>query len=464
MLELQNLTVGFDGESILKNINMIFKPGEVTVITGHSGTGKSSLLKVINGIIPEYNNAELEGDIVFNGKSLFGLTILERSKFISTVFQNPKTQFYCINSTDELAFQLENRNIDKDLILDKIQYYSAVLGTKELLDRNIFELSGGEKQLIVVTACGISENEIILLDEPSSSLDQVAIEHLQNAIMELKKRKKIIIIVEHRLFYLKDMLDKLCVIENGTYKEYTKEQFCDDFFEQVSEKHNLRSFNAISKNNFLSRKYKQVEVLKKNSSDLDCKALSCLNFKKKYERKEIFDFSIAFESGINFIIGQNGVGKSTFINLLMGLTRGTGEVFYKGEKLKKRYENIFAVMQDVNYQLFTESVWQELGTVTKQDDLKNEALRKVHLFNKKEMHPSSLSGGEKQRLLLAMSMVSQKPIIIFDEPTSGLCKMQMDILIEFLNQMVSQGKTIIIITHDYEFIDRCNGKVYEFVK
>ena len=139
MLELQNLTVSFDGESILKNINMIFKSGEVTVITGHSGIGKSSLLKVINGIIPEYNNAELEGDIVFNGKSLFGLTILERSKFISTVFQNPKTQFYCINSTDELAFQLENRNIDKNLILDKIRYYSEVLGTKELLDRNIFE-------------------------------------------------------------------------------------------------------------------------------------------------------------------------------------------------------------------------------------------------------------------------------------------------------------------------------------
>ena len=266
------------------------------------------------------------------------------------------------------------------------------------------------------------------------------------------------------MFYLKDMLDKLCVIENGTYKEYTKEQFCDDFFEQVSEKNNLRSFNAISKNNFLSRKYKQVEVLKKNSSDLDCKALSCLNFKKKYERKEIFDFSIAFESSINFIIGQNGVGKSTFINLLMGLTRGTGEVFYNGVKVKKRCENIFAIMQDVNYQLFTESVWQEISTITKEDELKNEILRRVDLFDKKEMHPSSLSGGEKQRLLLAMSMVSQKPIIIFDEPTSGLCKMQMDILIEFLNQMVAQGKTIIIITHDFEFIKHCDGTIYEFLK
>ena len=80
------------------------------------------------------------------------------------------------------------------------------------------------------------------------------------------------------------------------------------------------------------------------------------------------------------------------------------------------------------------------------------------------MHPSSLSGGEKQRLLLAMSMVSQKPIIVFDEPTSGLCKMQMDILIGFLNQMVEQGKTIIIITHDFEFIKQCDGVIYEFTK
>ena len=148
----------------------------------------------------------------------------------------------------------------------------------------------------------------------------------------------------------------------------------------------------------------------------------------------------------------------------MGLTRGIGEVFYNGVKVKKRCENIFAIMQDVNYQLFTESVWQEISTITKENELKNEILRTVNLFDKKEMHPNSLSGGEKQRLLLAMSMLSKKPIIIFDEPTSGLCKRQMDILIGFLNKMTEQGKIIIIITHDYEFIDRCNGKVYEFVK
>ena len=464
MLSLQNLTVSFDGKSILKNINIVFKPGEVTVITGHSGTGKSSLLKAINGIIPEYNVAELKGDILFNGKSLLGKTILERSRFISTVFQNPKTQFYCINSTDELAFQLENRNIDKDLILDKIQYYSEVLGTKKLLNKNIFELSGGEKQLIAVTTCGISENEIILFDEPSSSLDQVAIKHLYNAIVELKKRNKIIVIVEHRLFYLKDIIDKLCVIENGACKEYKKEQLHNDFFEQISEKHNVRSFNAISKNEFSNMQYEQVKMLSYNSTSFVNQTLSCVNFKKVYEKNIIFDFSVGFEPGINFIIGKNGVGKSTFVNLLMGLTTGTGEVFYKGEKLKKRSKNFFAIMQDVNYQLFTESVWQELSTVTKENELKDEILKAVNLFDKKEMHPSSLSGGEKQRLLLAMSMLSRKHIIIFDEPTSGLCKKQMDVLIGFINKMAEQGKIILIITHDHEFIDRCNGKVYEFIK
>ena len=465
MLSLQNLVLKFDGESILENINLNFKPGEVTVITGHSGTGKSSLLKVINGIIPEYDCGDVKGDVLYKDKSLLGMSILERSKFISTVFQNPKTQFYCINSTDELAFQLENRCIERNLILDKIHYYSDVLGSKDLLDKNIFELSGGEKQLIAITASGISENEIILLDEPSSSLDYESIKNLKRAIIELKKRNKIIILVEHRLFYLKDIVDKLCVIENKTFKEYTKEYFSDDFFERVSEKHNLRNFNEIFKSDFLNRQYEKVDMLQKNTpSNFANRSITCLHFKKTYDKNTIFDFSVSFNTGINFIIGQNGVGTSTFINLLMGTMKGKGEVFYKGEKLKKRYENIFAVMQDVNYQLFTESVWQELGTVTKQDDLKDEALRKVHLFNKKEMHPSSLSGGEKQRLLLAMSMVSQKPIIVFDEPTSGLCKMQMDILIGFLNQMVEQGKTIIIITHDFEFIKQCDGAIYEFTK
>ena len=133
----------------------------------------------------------------------------------------------------------------------------------------------------------------------------------------LKKRNKIIIIVEHRLFYLKDIVDKLCVIENKTFKEYTKEYFSDDFFVRVSEKHNLRNFNEIFKSDFLNRQYEKVDMLQKNTpSNFVNESITCLHFKKTYDKNTIFDFSVSFNTGINFIIGQNGVGDNDIMMIV----------------------------------------------------------------------------------------------------------------------------------------------------
>ena len=122
------------------------------------------------------------------------------------------------------------------------------------------------------------------------------------------------------------------------------------------------------------------------------------------------------------------------------------------------------VMQDVNYQIFTESVWNEISIVSDDDIEKEQVLREFSLYNKKDSHPQVLSGGEKQRLMIALAIVSEKPIVILDEPTSGLCKEQMLSVIKYLKRMEKEGKTIIVITHDYEFIYECGGIVYEFVK
>ncbi len=140
-----------------------------------------------------------------------------------------------------------------------------------------------------------------------------------------------------------------------------------------------------------------------------------------------------------------------------------GELYYNNEKVKNPNSLISLVMQDVNYQIFTESLLSEISIVTDDNSLKEETLKKFGLWEKKDFHPQSLSGGEKQRLMLALAYASPKEIVILDEPTSGLCHKSMINLIKILKKMKEQNKIIIIITHDYEFIKMAGGNVVEFV-
>lgn len=203
MLSIENLSIKYEKKTLFTGLNLNINEGELIVITGKSGSGKSSLLKVINGIIPEFNAASVSGNIRCNDIDILKESMTKRSKYISTVFQNPKTQFYCINTTDEIAFGLENRNVSKDKIESTIKHYSKLLKTEDLMDRDIFKLSGGQKQLIAINACMCMDNIIYLFDEPSSSLDESSVEWLKNTLLLLKKMGKIVIIAEHRLYYFK---------------------------------------------------------------------------------------------------------------------------------------------------------------------------------------------------------------------------------------------------------------------
>mgnify|MGYP001023832387 CR=1 FL=1 len=135
MFACRNLNLSYKGNKILKDIHFHIPEGTVFCITGESGSGKSSLLKVINGIIPEITEAEISGEIKLNDMRLNEMDIAQRSRYISTVYQNPKTQFYCVESTDELAFPLENRNLPKDEMVKIIKKYTELLDTEKLYRR-----------------------------------------------------------------------------------------------------------------------------------------------------------------------------------------------------------------------------------------------------------------------------------------------------------------------------------------
>ena len=407
----------------------------------------------------------MNGSILFNEHDLLKEDISSKSKYLSTVFQNPKTQFYCINSSDELAFGLENRNITREEILSTIDKYTKLLKTEDLLNKDIFSLSGGEKQLLAITAVACLDNDIHLFDEPSASLDRNAIKRFKDVLRILKENDKIIIIAEHRLYYLKNLLDNLVVLENRNSYYFSKNDVLNNY-EKIQNIHNLRRINEIMKDELNIDKIIKIKLLNNDEIQNKCDGdniLECIDFRSKFN-EEILNFSINFKPGVYFIIGENGVGKSTFVKRLCNINKGKGKRFYNHKKINRTYNFISMVMQDVNYQIFTESCFDELNVIQENEELILSCLEEVGLKDKKDIHPQTLSGGEKQRLLIAKTKVSSKPIVILDEPTSGLDKLQMKRMSEYLNEFKEKGKTILVITHDYELIKECDETILEFIR
>ena len=464
MLNIQNLSLRYEGRPVFTGVNATFQPGTISVITGLSGCGKTSFLKILNGIIPEVQEAEVEGTVTYGPHDLRREDVAARSKYLSTVFQNPKTQFYCINSSDELAFGLENRNIPRQEILDTIDRYTKILHTEDLLDRDIFSMSGGEKQLLAITATVCMHNDIYLFDEPSASLDRAAIRRFAQVLRILKERQKIVIIAEHRLYYLKDLLDTLLVLDGGAAYPYSAQEVQTDY-PTIQNRHHLRSIQEILRTDLPTDRVTPIRLLgdesiQNQSSD---SVLTCRDLSVRFDRP-ILDLSIDFQPGIYFIIGENGVGKSTFVRRLCNLIRGKGARAYRGKPFRHPYRVISAVMQDVNYQLFTESCAEELSVVQSDEEIVDRCLSEVSLLDKKETHPQLLSGGEKQRLLIAKTKAAHRPIVILDEPTSGLDQQQMQKMADYLAQFQREGRTVLVITHDYELIQTSPGSILEFTR
>lgn len=463
MLELKNIHFSYLEKEVLKGINLSIREGQTVVLTGPSGCGKTSILRLINGVIPHYYKGKLTGDLTWKGTSMIHDDITQRAFLVGSVFQNPKNQFFCVDTTGEVAFALENYNMPREEMKARIQMHSEMLHTGQLLDRNIFHLSGGEKQMVAVTAVSAMEQEVLVLDEPSSSLDQEAMLSLANAIREWKKLGKTIIIAEHRLFYLQGLIDRMIVMEKGEIMAtYDKEEITSE----VVRKHRLRTLHSPTLEELKRKKTYMEKQLMDDSSLPDCsEKISFENYRYHYRYGPmIFNMNLAIKrQGISFIIGGNGVGKTTFLRCLCGLNKR-----FKGMTkaddftfTKKGYRHCFLVMQDVNHQLFTESVLDEvLLSMPKQNN--EDALEFLELMNlkeKAELHPMSLSGGEKQRLAVACALASEKEIIIFDEPTSGLDYYHMQRIIQALRLLVSYGRKPIVVTHDYEFIDLCEGEL-----
>lgn len=453
MIEINNLSFKYKSQSnhSLKDINIKIKKGECILLCGRSGCGKSTLLKLINGIIPEFYDGEISGSVMVNGMNTFTTPIYELSKNVGSVFQNPKTQFYTTNTTDEIAFGLENFGIKREVINKRLIEVEKELKLEYLMNRNIFELSGGEKQKIAIASIYALNPEIYVLDEPSSSLDIKTMNELSHIITKLKSIGKTIVIAEHRLWYLKDIVDRAIYIEDGKIiKEYSIDEI-DNLREDERMRTGLRHTNY---------KYIKAYVPSETACNENLLKVENLIFRKSAKTILHID-NLKFHYGnIIGIIGENGIGKSTFAKIVCGLYRESkGEFFKKNKRFssRSRLKESLLIMQEVNCQLFTDSVYDELllTSKTKDKNVIDDWIDDMDLKIISERNPHTLSGGQKQRVIILSALLSDKEILFFDEPTSGLDYRNMMIVAKNIKKVKEENRLILIISHDIEFLESC---------
>lgn len=459
MIEIKNLSYKYskDDDYSLKNINLSVHKGECILLCGKSGCGKSTLLKTINGIIPEFCNGEIDGSVEVCGMNTFETEIYKISEKVGSVFQNPKTQFYTTNTTDEIAFGLENYGLERTKINKRTEEVKDTLNIEALMNRNIFELSGGEKQKIAIASVFALEPEIFVFDEPSSSLDIDSMKELSEIMERLKSVGKTIIIAEHRLWYLKNIADRAIYLENGEIiREYSMEEI-----QNLSEEERLRT--GLRHTEFQNGYFKRKANNLKNSTELE---IDGLLYKRK--KKTILKIdNLNFESGkIIGIVGKNGMGKSTFARIVCGLEKQSSGKIYKGDRQlssKNRIKNSLLVMQEVNNQLFTDTVYDEINLTSDTGNEKiNICMGNMQIDNLKQRNPHTLSGGQKQRVVILAALLSNKPFLFFDEPTSGLDYTSMKVVAENIKNFKKEKKLILIISHDYEFLEEVCDEVMYF--
>lgn len=314
------------------------------------------------------------------------------------------------------------------------------MGIEELAGRQLAGLSGGQLQKVACAQALAQHTDILLFDEPTSNLDTETIAELAGLLSTLKAEGKTIVVAEHRLYFLRGLVDEVLLIADGQVQQ----RFRGEEFFALTETHRkelgLRTLTepkltvpaAVSSGNGVH--IEKLAVTLGGTTVLDVKNLS-------------------FPAGkVTGITGVNGVGKTTLARTLCGLQKADRGTVVRGLSLKPKILDAFLVMQDVHRQLFAESVALEA-------DL--QYLEKLGLVDLAERHPLSLSGGQKQRLVIATALASGANVLLFDEPTSGVDYRHLDMIATQLQNLAQAGKTVIVISHDIEFLNHCTDQVID---
>ena len=439
-IRLKEVSFKYDGakENVLENINLTVEYGETVLLSGVSGEGKSTLLSIINGVIPFVNSGEFSGSVEIDGKDVTKLKISERSKLIGTVLQNADEQIIYDLVNDEIAFGCENLNIASKKIEKRIERFTTLMQIEKSAKTKT--LSGGQKQRLITASTLAMEQKIIILDEPLANLDTHTAHILLKALHNLANSGYAVLIVEHRLDVVKNYIDKVMRIEN----------------KQLFTSTDINDLNSGIKTVPHADGSLPGEVLIKGEK----------LFFAAGDRNIIDGLDIEIRAGERMVLlGENGCGKTTLMRMLARLNKPSdgmlSQTITKSKKANSKwFSKVGYVYQNPTYQLFMPTLLSEISFKAKSEEMAKEIINAFGLSGLEQRHPQSLSEGQKRRASIAAVCASEPTVLFLDEPTVGqdyknLCK-----TVETVNKINKNlGTAIVTVTHD----KRCAGALADRV-
>lgn len=467
------------------------KKGEKIMLCGASGSGKSTLLRLLKRELSP--RGELSGNITLMGKDRSELSDRESAEKVGFVMQSPDSQTVCDKVSAELAFGLESFGVKSGEIQSRVGEMAAFFGIEPLYDRDISTLSGGQKQLVALCSVMATDPDILLLDEPTAQLDPVAARELLGILDRLNKEMGVtIIIAEHDPEELFDSCDKILYLANGKTEFFGTPALTAKYFVQNALEGFLpetaKAFARLCDDLPLNVRQGRVKLEKLGVTDIPKQAvndteraepyaLQCKNLWQRYEKNSpdiLKGCDLGIRKGECYgLLGSNGGGKSTLLRVICGLCKpymGTVSLFGKKQKAYKNgslFREMLAFLPQEPVTMFVkESVREDLLQSGDKVTVENVSQRMgiEHLLDR---HPWDLSGGEIQKCAFAKILLADPKIIVLDECTKGMDSFAKKALGDILLDLKSEGRTILLVTHDLEFAaqycDRCgllfDGKI-----
>ena len=489
ILKIENLSFAYPGSDnrILDDISFSIEDGEFVTLIGATGSGKSTLMRLLKRELAPIG--DVQGRILYRGTAQAELSDYDSACRIGYVMQRPEQQIVTDKVWHELAFALENMGLPQGAIRRRVAEMASYFGISEWFERDVSELSGGQKQMLNLAAVMVMQPDVLLLDEPTSQLDPIAANDFLNTVKKLNQDMGLtVLLIEHRLEEALPMSDRVLVLEGGKLLlDEHPAKGCDMLRSHprlidampgtvrlfhtlgaegtcpITVRDGRRFLRSHSKNDV--RRLEGEEIIRPDEAALD---FNSVYFRYGREYPDVLrGLNLNIRAGEVFcFLGANGSGKSTLMKIAAGLRRpysGSVRIFgkklqdYKGQSL---YQGCVSLLpQDAQTVFLKSTVREELREVKADLDALPYSL--AHLLDR---HPYDLSGGEQQLVALAKVLASKPRLLLLDEPTKGIDAHTCKSILGIIRGLKESGVTVIIVTHDVEFAARCADRCALFFR